>query len=141
MQRNTSDIFQELVLANSDVATSMHAMYMLRRFRSLGILADYVQKNGDFLHLRIPANDGSHLEIRPITMYENGVATVRKSTAQPAGGHQELILVVDDEAAVRNVAGEALRELGYRVLSAPDGRAALNVLKEYPAVEIGRAHV
>lgn len=77
MQPNTQDIFQELVSANTDLATSMHAMYILRRFRSLGILADYIQKDGNFSHLRVPANDGARLEVRPITIYENGVTTVQ----------------------------------------------------------------
>jgi two-component system, cell cycle sensor histidine kinase and response regulator CckA len=42
------------------------------------------------------------------------------------GGH-EGILLVEDEAAVRQIAEAALVSLGYRVFSAPSGRAALQV--------------
>ena len=77
MQPNTQDAFDQLVSANSDVAVSMHAMYMLRRLRSLGILAEYIQKDGVFSHLRVPANDGARLEIRPQTLRTNDVVTTQ----------------------------------------------------------------
>ncbi|MGB3166426.1 MAG: response regulator, partial [Alteraurantiacibacter sp.] len=41
---------------------------------------------------------------------------------------QETILVVEDDDDVRSYTVECLRELGYRVLDAHDGRAALRVL-------------
>jgi CheY-like chemotaxis protein len=47
----------------------------------------------------------------------------------PARG-DESILVVEDEAGVRLVAVEALRELGYQVLEAEDGASALRLLEE-----------
>jgi CheY-like chemotaxis protein len=48
-----------------------------------------------------------------------------------AGGSEgaAAILVVDDEASVRNFIGAVLRKKGYRVLSAADGREALSVFE------------
>ena len=43
-------------------------------------------------------------------------------------GNGETILVVEDEPGVRSFAVDTLRELGYRVLEAPDGARALRVL-------------
>jgi len=40
----------------------------------------------------------------------------------------EQILVVDDEAMVRQLAARILKEQGYRVVEAPDGVAALDML-------------
>ncbi len=77
MQPNTNEAFQELVSANTDLSVSMHAMYMLRRFRSLGILADYIQKDGEFAYLRIPANDGARIEIRPQSTRIGDVTTIQ----------------------------------------------------------------
>jgi signal transduction histidine kinase/ActR/RegA family two-component response regulator len=42
----------------------------------------------------------------------------------------ETVLVVEDDEAVRNVAGKMLRSLGYRVLTAADGAAALRWLEQ-----------
>jgi signal transduction histidine kinase/ActR/RegA family two-component response regulator len=44
------------------------------------------------------------------------------------------VLVVEDEEAVRHLATDALRELGYRVLEAESGRKALELLHAYPAI-------
>ncbi len=51
----------------------------------------------------------------------------REETRVP-GGQGETILVVEDEPAVREHSVASLRELGYRVLSASDGHAAMRVL-------------
>ena len=46
----------------------------------------------------------------------------------PHGEQSETILVVEDEADVRSYTASSLRELGYRVLEAADGRSALDIL-------------
>ncbi|SEI41865.1 PAS domain S-box protein [Frateuria terrea] len=51
-------------------------------------------------------------------------------------GRQELILLVDDEPAVRQVNAEALRELGYRVLQADGAEAALDMLDTHPEIAL-----
>ncbi|HEX5454186.1 MAG TPA: ATP-binding protein [Stellaceae bacterium] len=55
---------------------------------------------------------------------EHGTA----SDTPPARG-REVILVVEDEPDVRGFVVEMLRELGYAILAAEDGQAALRVLK------------
>jgi PAS domain S-box-containing protein len=50
-----------------------------------------------------------------------------------AVGGPETILLVEDESSLRNMAGIALSRLGYRVLEAADGAAALAVWKEHRA--------
>ena len=49
----------------------------------------------------------------------------------PLGDRNELILVVEDEPAVRQFSTDALGELGYRVLEADSGKAALLMLDEH----------
>jgi CheY-like chemotaxis protein len=51
-------------------------------------------------------------------------------------GSGETILVVEDEPALRAYAVEALRDLGYRVLQAADGREALSVVEQHPEIEL-----
>ncbi|MCH7930414.1 MAG: response regulator, partial [Proteobacteria bacterium] len=54
--------------------------------------------------------------------------------AVEAGG--ETILVVEDEAAVREIAVALLEEQGYSVLEAEDGPAALKILDEHPDIDL-----
>ncbi|MEN3951834.1 response regulator [Iodidimonas sp. SYSU 1G8] len=53
----------------------------------------------------------------------------------PADG-QTTILVVEDDEDVRVYSTELLRDLGYRVLEAVNGAAALAVLREHPEVRL-----
>lgn len=55
-------------------------------------------------------------------------------TGIPAG--QETILIVDDEAAVRQIATKLLGSLGYRVLEARDGADAQAVLDEHDDIDL-----
>jgi CheY-like chemotaxis protein len=48
----------------------------------------------------------------------------------------ETILMVEDEAGVRRFAVEMLRELGYRVLDAPDGATGLRMLDAHPEITL-----
>jgi len=50
----------------------------------------------------------------------------------PVGG-TECVLIVEDEPAVRTLAGRTLAGLGYTVLEAENGREALEVARRYPA--------
>jgi PAS domain S-box-containing protein len=50
-------------------------------------------------------------------------------TAIAEGNPNETILVVEDDESVRSYSVDALRDLGYRVLEAPDGAAALRLLE------------
>ncbi len=48
-------------------------------------------------------------------------------TREPLRASGQLVLVVDDEAAVRELAREVLEEFGYTVVEAPDGETALDI--------------
>ena len=48
----------------------------------------------------------------------------------------EVVLVVEDDAAVREMASESLESLGYSVITAPDARVALNILRGPSRVDI-----
>jgi signal transduction histidine kinase len=52
----------------------------------------------------------------------------------PKARHAELILVVEDEERVRTLTVEMLRELGYIVLAAADGHAALELIDAEPRI-------
>ncbi|MVT51725.1 response regulator [Bradyrhizobium yuanmingense] len=51
-------------------------------------------------------------------------------------GGSECILVVEDDEALRSFSSSTLRELGYSVIEASDGRSALEMLKDNPQIEL-----
>jgi signal transduction histidine kinase/ActR/RegA family two-component response regulator len=77
-----------------------------------------------------------------ITVYLPRAAVAEQDTALEAssahanlGGH-ETILVVEDSNAVRRVAVNILRALGYRVREAEDGPRALAILQQAEAIDL-----
>ncbi|ALM86248.1 PAS domain-containing sensor histidine kinase [Bordetella sp. N] len=48
----------------------------------------------------------------------------------------ETVLVLEDDAEVRSISTETLRELGYLVLEAGDGPSALRLVDENPAIDL-----
>lgn len=72
MQPN-ANTFEEIINANVDLSQAMYATYMMRRFVSLGIHAQYIQRDGAFSHIKIEAKDHHYLEIRPIVTYDEGI--------------------------------------------------------------------
>jgi len=51
-------------------------------------------------------------------------------------GRAATIMVVDDDAAVRELTVEALRAMNYRVLEAGNGRTALDMLREADTIDL-----
>jgi PAS domain S-box-containing protein len=54
----------------------------------------------------------------------------------PLGDTTDVVLVVDDEPAVREFSVQALTELGYRVLEADGAEAALQLLDAHPEINL-----
>lgn len=51
-------------------------------------------------------------------------------------GHGETILLADDDDAVRETAADVLQSLGYRVVSAKNGREAIGMFEAHPEVKL-----
>jgi PleD family two-component response regulator len=58
------------------------------------------------------------------------------SPALIEAGAGETILLVDGEAGARGAAAELLHDLGYRVLEAEDGPAALGLVQDLPRLDL-----
>ena len=63
----------------------------------------------------------------------DGQSEQREAPKPQRGTAEGVILVVDDESAVRSIAVSMLKYLGYRVVEAADGEAALKLLKDIHA--------
>jgi CheY-like chemotaxis protein len=140
---------QYAMIAVSDTGTGMAKDVMERVFEpffttkevgqgtGLGLSQVYgfiKQSNG---HIKIYSEPGQGTVVKlylPRLMNDQQSVEAEVESEVPLGGLGELILVVEDDDAVRTFSSETLRELGYRVLVAPNGRAGLALLARYPDV-------
>lgn len=60
--------------------------------------------------------------------------------ASPTDHQEAVILLVDDDDAVRDVTASMLREIGYEVLEVGSGGAALDLLGSEPKIDLAILH-
>ncbi len=96
----------------------------------------FVRQSGG--HIRIYSEPGAGTTIKLYLPREiDPQLTVAKPQAEMvADGGAETILVVEDHDGLRDYSTSVLRELGYNVLEAPDGRVALELLKTGQDVQL-----
>jgi CheY-like chemotaxis protein len=143
---------QYVLVAVSDTGTGMDKATMEKVFEpffttkeagkgtGLGLSQVYGfvrQSNG---HVRIYSElgEGTTIKIylpRLIGSDEEPAEVSTRSLAMVRGAG-ETILVVEDEPDLRTYTTEALRDLGYRVLEAGDGRGALEIVEQHPEIEL-----
>ncbi len=83
-------------------------------------------------HVAIDSEPGRGTRVQLLLPRHNREITPRPLDAPATisgGSPDEVILVVEDEERVRHYSVEALRELGYSVIQAPDGIEALRIIE------------
>jgi CheY-like chemotaxis protein len=92
----------------------------------------FVRQSGG--HVKLHSDVGAGTTVRIYLPRFQGeaaeAAPKRPAAAALRGEASEIILVVEDEQRVRNYSVEALRELGYTVLHAASGQAALRMIED-----------
>jgi len=99
----------------------------------LGLATVYgvVKQSGGCIWVNSAAGQGARFEVYLPAVRE---AEERPSTeaARPAhAGRSEVVLVVEDEEQVRDLAADFIRSAGYTVLTACDGQDALRVAEQF----------
>jgi PAS domain S-box-containing protein len=100
----------------------------------LGLSTVYgiVKQSGGFVSVSSRPGAGSVFDVYLPLARTAPVADVTR--LPPAQGGQELILVVEDEPAVRETIGRALRAYGYAVMEAANGAEALELTGRLPVL-------
>lgn len=92
----------------------------------------FVRQSGGEVEIRSTVGQGTTVRILlPRCFGEAGVAAPEEAGGEaPRGRASETILVVEDEEQVRAITVDVLRDLGYTVRHAADGREALGMLEQ-----------
>jgi CheY-like chemotaxis protein len=110
----------------------------LGRGTGLGLATAYgiIKQSGGAILAESEVGHGTTFEVYLPHVDEEEPAAPAVPAAQPRGG-TETVLVVEDEAEVRNLTSEILQGLGYRVLEAARPGAAVRVAEQHR----GRIHL
>lgn len=98
----------------------------------------YVRQSDGHIKLYSEPGEGTSVKIylrRHLGEWVHSEAERPDVEALPRGDG-ELVLVVEDEAGVRALSVEAVRDLGYTVVAAADGREALDRLDQRPEIRL-----
>jgi PAS domain S-box-containing protein len=89
----------------------------------LSMVYGFVKQSGG--HIRIYSEQGHGTTIRLYLPPATGRVETPVAATAPLSGGSETILVVEDDAMVRNFVIAQLHSLGYKTIAAADGRSAL----------------
>jgi signal transduction histidine kinase len=97
----------------------------------LSMVAGFIQQSGGRMTIDSESGRGTTIEmILPATDESADIKAGDRLLAPRAASTRKAILLVDDDDNVRSVLGEQLRELGFQVDEAGDGRSAIEQLRK-----------
>jgi two-component system cell cycle sensor histidine kinase/response regulator CckA len=97
------------------------------RGMGLGLSAAFgiIKGHGGFINVHSDMGKGTQFKVYLPAIETNETRKLEINEPEPPSGHGELILVVDDEASLREVMKTILEKNGYRVITASDGAEAM----------------
>ncbi|HEX7968068.1 MAG TPA: ATP-binding protein [Stellaceae bacterium] len=143
---------QYVMIAVTDTGTGMSKEVIAKAFDPFFTTKDVGQGTGLGLsqvygfvkqsggHVKIYSEPGEGTTVRLYLPRLSGYAREAEDAAHvqrvPTGRSSEVILIVEDDEDVRANTAEMLRELGYAILEAPDGRDALRALDSDASIRL-----
>ena len=105
----------------------------------LPMVDGFVRQSGGHMTIASAKDRGTTVTLflpRHVAAMEVRAAHVQKSAAAPGGEAGETVLVVEDDEAVRRSAVQALHEIGYQVLEAPDAMEAIRLIADRGGIDL-----
>ena len=97
----------------------------------LSTVLGIVKGHGGFITVSSKPGSGSQFAIYLPSAAASSSRSMEARPTKLPPGHQELILVVDDEASIRQVTQRNLEACGYQVLTAKNGAEAIRLYSEH----------
>jgi PAS domain S-box-containing protein len=134
-----------VLITVADTGTGMSAEVMGRIFEpffttkdmtkgtglGLSTALTIVKSHGGFVNVYSEVGKGSQFGVYFPSFEMDDTSRVSAPHSDLPLGHGELVLVIDDEAAIRQVTRSTLETFGYRVLTASDGTEAVALYAEH----------
>jgi CheY-like chemotaxis protein len=95
----------------------------------LAMIYGFVRQSGGHVAIYSEKGHGTTVKLFLPRTAEQSPSAGEETVIEAPGARGETVLVVEDNADVRQLAVDLLEGLGYRVLQAPDGWAALSVVE------------
>jgi two-component system NtrC family sensor kinase len=143
---------QYVMIAVSDTGTGMSREIVDRAFEpffttkptgmgtglGLSMVYGFAKQSGGHIKIYSEIGEGTTIKLYFPRLSEQRDLPVwsgedRAPQSRPKGGSETILLVEDDEE-VKRFASETLRELGYKVHTAPEGATALKILENEPGI-------
>ncbi|WP_340672323.1 PAS domain S-box protein [Bradyrhizobium ottawaense] len=97
----------------------------------------FVKQSGGHVKIYSEVGQGTTVKLYLPRIAAEGLSAEESGLLpSPEGAQEETILVLEDDEDVRAYSVDSLRELGYRVIEAHDGPAALRLLEREPRVDL-----
>lgn len=101
----------------------------------LSQLYGFIKQSGGHVNIDSVYGEGTTVKLYlPRSVDDNSALVPKLNELAPEIPKQETVLVVEDDEDVRRYAVSMLRELGYNVVEAGDGAAALRLLESHPDI-------
>jgi CheY-like chemotaxis protein len=104
----------------------------------LSIIYGFIKQSGGHIQIESEVGRGTTATIflPRAAPSEDASADEPSEQSPPLARAGEVVLAVEDDAAVREIASGMLRDLGYHVLEAADGPAAIEVLQRVGPIDL-----
>ena len=104
----------------------------------LSMIYGFVQQSGGHVQLRSEAGQGTAVSLYLPRHHglADGVKVEGSVSIAPPAKAGTVVLVVEDETALRTLIAEALSDLGYSVLEAENGQAGLRIIESRVCIDL-----
>jgi len=125
-------LMPRVLVVDDDPMVCMAIEIYLERHAELGVVEDIVRQSGGHLEVRSEAGGGTSVKI----YLPRAKAVARSPDEADSERGDEAVLIVEDDALVREYVVGQVQSLGYRVLAAGNAREAMTLIDDGESIDL-----